>query len=243
MARFYTYSDHADRNGRASHWHWHWEWRSWRQSLNILVFVFILLVRARAQQPDAPAPAKPIASLPTIQNLKVVVLAGAGEMNDLERRTTALLVVQVLDANDRPVEGADVVFRFPLQGAGATFANGRTSQTFRSDAQGQAAALNWTANSQVGTFQIHVTASYGNQIGETTLSMTNVTRITDAMKKKQEKRTHWWTSKRFMIGAIVVTAAVVTGVILATRDSGSGSTANGGTTVTISPGSPTFGGP
>ncbi len=49
------------------------------------------------------------------------VLAGNGEMNDLERRVMAPLVVQVLDQNDRPMEGAEVVFRFPISGPGATF--------------------------------------------------------------------------------------------------------------------------
>src|SRR5712692_9173328 len=69
-----------------------------------------------------PTPVKPMAPLPVVKGLKVLVLAGNGEMNDLERRVMAPLVVQVLDQNDRPVEGADVVFRFPLKGPSAAFA-------------------------------------------------------------------------------------------------------------------------
>src|ERR1035438_361030 len=71
---------------------------------------------APPQTAPANAPAKPMAPLPVIKNLKLLVLAGNGEMNDLERRVMASLVVQVLDQNDRPVEGAEVVFRFPLNG-------------------------------------------------------------------------------------------------------------------------------
>jgi len=79
-----------------------------------------------APAPAQPAPQKPLAPLPVVKNLKLMVLAGNGEMNDLERRVMAPLVVQVLDQNDRPVEGAEVVFRFPLNGPSATFTGGKT---------------------------------------------------------------------------------------------------------------------
>ena len=196
--------------------------------------------------PTAPStaqpPPAPIAQLPMIRSLKVTALAGNGEMNDLERGLTAPLVVQVLDQNDRPVEGAEVVFRFPLNGPGATFRGGNTSQTVRTNGQGQAAALNWTANNQVGNFQVHVTASYGNQLGETTVSMTNVTRIVEDGKngKRQgKKQGSLLASKWVKIALIAGGAATVAGIILATRGGGGSSTP----TVTITPGSPTVGGP
>src|ERR1700733_1789575 len=137
-------------------------------------------------QSNQPAPAAPLPPLPMMQSLKVTALAGNKAMNDMERGLMSPLVVQVLDQNDRPVEGAEVVFRFPLNGPGATFRGGNTSQTVRTNGQGQAAAVNWTANNQVGTFDIHVTAAYGNQLGETTVSMTNVTRIVEAEKGGQK---------------------------------------------------------
>jgi hypothetical protein len=207
-----------------------------------LLLLLILPSWIAAQQVPAPAPAKPIAPLPTVQNLKIIPLAGAGEMNDLERRTMAPLVVEVLDQNDHPVEGAEVVFRFPLKGPGATFPNDRTSRMVRSDAQGEAAALDWTANSEVGSFQVHVTASYGNQIGETNITMSNVTRITDALRKQNEKKRHVWSSKWFKIGVIAAAAAIAVGVVLATRGSSSTTKATS-PTVTITAGSPTLGGP
>src|ERR1700679_4329064 len=124
-------------------------------------------------QPPAPGPAQPVPQPPVEQSLKILVLAGNGEMNDLERRVMAPLVVQVLDQNDRPVEGAQVVFRFPLDGPSATFAGGKTSQNVRSNETGEAAALNWMANGEVGTFEVHVTATYGNEQGENTVKMQN----------------------------------------------------------------------
>ncbi len=52
----------------------------------------------------------------------------------------APLVVQIVDQNERPMEGADVVFRFPLNGPSATFAGGKSSVAVRTNGTGQAAA-------------------------------------------------------------------------------------------------------
>ncbi len=200
-----------------------------------------------ASPPTTPAPAQPappqttapMAPLPIVRNLKVRALAGNGEMNDLERHVVTPLVVQVLDQNDRPVEGAEVVFRFPLNGPGATFRNGNTSQTVRTNGTGQAAAVNWMANDQTGTFAVRVTATYGNQMGEATVSMTNVTRIVEDAKKT--KHASWYSSKWFKVALIGGGAAAVAGIVLATRGSGSSSPPT--TTITITPGSPSVGGP
>jgi hypothetical protein len=188
--------------------------------------------------PANPAPGQPIAPLPTEQSLKIRVLAGKDEMNDLERKVMAPLVVQVVDQNERPAEGAEVVFRFPISGPSAEFPGGKSSVTVRTNGGGQAAAVNWMANGQTGTFQVHVNASYGNQIGETTLSMINVARIADEEKKKTKGEGGWWSHRWVKVAVIGGAAAIVVGVVLATRGGG-----KSGSTVTISPGSPTIGGP
>lgn len=185
---------------------------------------------------QTPAPPQPLstAQLPVEQNLKVRVLAGNGEMNDLQRHVMAPLVVQVVDQNERAIDGAEVVFRFPLNGPSATFLNGRNSVTVRTNSGGQAAAVNWMANGQVGSFQVQVTATYGNEEGATTVSMTNVTRIEENATAKAEHKS-LWSHRWFKIAVIGGAAAgVAIGVILATRGSGSGRT------VTISPGAPTI---
>ncbi len=187
-----------------------------------------------------PAPAQRLAPLPTEQSLKIRVLAGKGELNDLERRVMAPLVVQVIDQNDRPIEGAEVVFRFPINGPGAAFPGGKSSITVRSNGGGQAAAVNWMANGQAGAFQVHVTASYGNQIGETTFEMTNATRVVEGARNSKAKSL--W-SRRWVKLAVIggAAAAIGVGVFLATR--GGSSSTSSGTTVTVSPGSPTVGAP
>jgi hypothetical protein len=187
-----------------------------------------------SQNPASAAPAP----LPVEQSLKIRVLAGENEMNDLERRVMAPLVVQVVDRDERPVETAEVVFRFPITGPGAAFPGGRTSITVRTNTDGQAAALNWMANGQVGKFQVHVTASYGNRVGETTLSMTNVPRVVEEARKSKAKG--WWSHTWVKVAVIGGGAAVVAiAVILATR----GGSKSSGSTVTINPGSPTVGAP
>ena len=194
-------------------------------------------------QPQTPAnaPAKPMAPLPVIKNLKLLVLAGNGEMNDLERRVMASLVVQVLDQNDRPVEGAEVVFRFPLNGPGAAFTGGKTSQTVRTTGTGEAAAVNWMANGEVGAFEVHVTATYGNEVGETIVKMSNVTRIVESARKGA-KQAHWYSPTWVKIAVIGGVAGAVAGIFLATRG-GSHSSTSGTVPITVTPGSPTVGHP
>ena len=190
----------------------------------------------QAQPPAAPVQA--IAPLPTEQSLKVTALAGNGEMNDLERKLMAPLVVQVLDRNDQPIEGADVVFRFPVSGPSAAFPGGKNAITVRTNGRGQAAALNWQANGELGTFQVKVNASYGNQIGEATVSMTNVTRIVDEGKSTASHESLW--SHRWFKIAVIGGAALAVGlgVYFGTRGGSSS-----GRTVTISPGPPNVGAP
>jgi hypothetical protein len=181
----------------------------------------------------AQAPAAPQAA--TISSLKVVALAGNQEMNDLEHKVMAPVVVQVLDQNDHPVEGADVVFRFPLTGPSASFPEQKNAETFRTNADGQAAAIGWMANGQVGTFKVQVTASRGIEQGSTIISMTNVTRVTEADRSRQKK---WWSTRWGKIAIVAGAAGVAVAVILATRGGSSSPKV-----ITATPGPPTIGGP
>lgn len=199
-----------------------------------LAFVLALPPVAVSQTPTSPVPSSTQAA--TIRNLRIIPLAGNQEMNDLENKVMAPLVVQVLDANDQPVEGADVVFRFPLNGASATFEGDQNAKTFRTNVDGQAAATGWTANGKVGAFRVQVTATRGTEQGSTVVSMTNVTRITEAQKKSSQNK-KWWSSRwgKVAIGAGV--AAIVVGIVLGVRG---GSNTH---VITATPGQPTIGGP
>jgi hypothetical protein len=204
----------------------------WLCQFLVLLLALPPIVAAQSQAPTAPA-GQPA----TIQSLKVVPLAGNGEMNDLQRKVMAPLVVQVLDLESRPVEGADVTFRFPIQGPSAAFADQENSQTVRTNADGQASATGWAANGMVGRFQVQVTASRGNELGTAVVSMTNAVTIANEGKRKRKSL---WSSKWTKIGLIAGAAAVVAVVILATRSSGPSTPPT--TIVTAVPGFPTIGG-
>jgi len=99
--------------------------------------------------------------------------------------------------------------------------------------------VNWTANGQVGTFEIHVTASYGNEQGDTTVKMQNVTRIVEGTKRG--KQTHWYSPTWVKIALVGVAVGAVAGIVLATR--GGSKSAASTNPITITPGSPTVGAP
>jgi hypothetical protein len=212
--------------------------QTWRWLPQVLSVILALPPNLGAQQSpgvEQSVATKPMAPLPMVQSLRLIALAGNGEMNDLERRVMAPLVVDVLDRNDRPVEGADVVFRFPLKGPGATFSNGEKSRTVRTNADGQAAAVGWMANSEIGRFQVHVTATRENELGDMVISMANVGRIVEDPKSK---RKGGWSSKWVKIAIVAGAAGAAAGIVLATRGGGGSAP-----TVSASPGSPTIGGP
>lgn len=199
-----------------------------------MAVVLALPPSAGAQAPPPPQTA-PAAQPATIRSLKVRALAGEQAMNDLEGKVMAPLVVQVSDQSDQPIEGVDVVFRFPLEGPSASFQDHKNVQSVRTNADGQAAAVGWMANGKVGTFQVQVTASRGNEQGSATISMTNVTRITEQERTQQKK---WWSTRWGKIAIIAGAAGITAAIVLATRSGSSGPKV-----VTATPGSPTIGGP
>ena len=214
----------------------------------VLAALLIAPGTAAAQQPEQAKPApetkppktEPMGALPIVENLKIFVLAGEGEMNDMERRVMAPVVVEVRDQNDRPVESAEVTFRFPPSGPSAYFPGPKLAQTVRTNVQGQAAATGWTANGQPGPLRISATALYGNQMGKAAISMTNVTRITDEMLKEQKKERHWWQSWKWWTVILAGAAGAGVGIYYGVRDSGPAPVAT--PTVTISPGGVVIGG-
>jgi hypothetical protein len=205
--------------------------------LPLFLAVLLALPSTAAGQSQTPVAAAGPSS--TTQSLKVIPLAGNEEMNDLQRRIMAPLVVQVLDQDSRPVEGADVTFRFPVMGPSALFSDQKNSATVRTNADGQASAVGWIANGMTGRFQLQVTASRGNELGTAVLFMTNVTTISAETRKKPKSV---WSSKWTKIAIVAGAAAIVVGVVLATRGGSSTSTATAPITITGVPGFPTIGG-
>jgi hypothetical protein len=185
-------------------------------------------------QPQTPAaqvqPPAQLAPLPTVEDLKVLVLEGQRSINNTTRHIGIQPVVEVRDVNDRPVEGATVVFRLPPSGPGGTFAGNSLTFSAGSNAQGQAAATGFVPNDQQGRFDIHVTAAYQNRTGEATISQTNSPNNLSLLAPTVSKRP-LWRNKWVLIGA---GAGIVTLVLVLTLGH------SGPKAVTIIPGAVTI---
>ena len=179
------------------------------------------------QPPAAPPPQAPIAALPTIQNLKVLVLEGQRSTNSTTRHIGIQPVVEVRDENDRPVEGATVVFRLPPSGPGGAFPGKLPTFSTGTNAQGQAAASGFVPNDELGRFDIHVTATYQNRTGEVTISQTNSPNDL-SLQGPVVKKKPLWRNKYVWIGAGAVLVTIVLVVTLGHSNSTQ--------TVTIAPG-------
>jgi hypothetical protein len=200
-----------------------------------LVLSMLLLAPggAFAQQTSGPQ-----ANLVETGALKIVVVQGEGAVNNVRARTATQPVVEVRDENDKPVEGAEVVFQLPAAGPGGVFHGWMRNQTARTNAQGQAAASGFTPNEEAGRFNIKVTATTGKRTGTAVIAQSNAVNGTGSGAQAKKSRKHLWIA----IG-VIAAAAIVGGAVAASRgddDGPSGATAN---PVTITPGPVTVGNP
>ncbi len=119
----------------------------------------------------------PLWSAPRAQEgaskLKISILEGEGAINNVRQRTAREPIVQVTDENNRPVAGAVVLFALPDRGASGTFANGASSMTVTTDAQGKAVATGLRPNTVAGKMEIRVSASHQGQTASATITQTN----------------------------------------------------------------------
>ena len=168
--------------------------------------------------------------------LKVVVLAGDGTCNDIERKKAQAPVVEVRDDRDRPVPDARVVFTLPTTGAGGTFPDGRRDAIVTTDEHGRATARGLAPNSIEGRFPIRVTASANGGQGSAVLFQSNTLAGGDVARGSTSRK------KLLLLGVIGGAAA---GAAIAVAKRG-GSTAPGvgpAIPTSLSAGTITIGGP
>jgi hypothetical protein len=125
-----------------------------------------------------------------------------------------------------------VTFLLPTQGAGGTFADGKTLITVMSDKDGQAVGHGLRPNGSAGQFQIRVTTSLEGQAATTNISQTNA-----------EPAAGKGSSKTILIVALIGGAAAAGAAVALGKGKSSSSTTTTNTGAVISPGSPTFGPP
>ena len=170
-------------------------------------------------------------------SLQIVIVEGEGAINNVKQRVNREPIVQVEDENHKPVAGAAIIFFLPNDGPGGTFANGSMTFTTTSNAQGQAVARGIRFNNQAGSMQIRVSASFAGQTASAVITQTNVLGVAASGASVGGMSLG---VKLLIIGA-VVGGGIAAGVVLANR--GGGSPPPNPTTITITPGIVSVGGP
>ena len=199
----------------------------------LLAALLALPPQAAAQAPNAANPAAPqapnLAPFPT-QSLMIYILEGQDQIHDIRDRVAAMTVVEVRDENGLPLEDADVTFTLPAMGPGGFFAGQQLTYTGKTNFQGQVAA-NFLPNMQTGRFTIRVNAKLGNRVAQVQIRQSNALRSGTAEPRHGLLKFAWWKV------AVLAGVGAAIGIVVATRGGGSGSS------VTLIPGSPTFGAP
>jgi hypothetical protein len=161
--------------------------------------------------------------------LNIVIVEGEGAINNIRQRTAREPIVQVEDENHRPVAGAAVLFMLPDSGPSGVFEGGGRTFATKTDSAGRAVGKGLKLNKEQGKLQIQVQATFQGVTASATIAQVNAVLTAGAGAAR-----HGISGKTIAILAAAAGAAVVVGVVLATR---------GGSSTTISPGTPTVGGP
>lgn len=188
-----------------------------------LILTCLLLTRLASAQ-DAP-------------KLFINIVEGEGALNNIKQRVNREPIVQVEDENHKPIAGAAVVFFLPSSGPSGTFANGSQTLTVTTDNLGRAAANGIRPNHQAGQMQIRVSASHNGVTASAIITQMNVVGANVGGGLS--------TTAKVLIVVGIIAAGATAGAIAATRGGGSSSSSTipGGTSVTITPGTPSVGAP
>lgn len=172
---------------------------------------------------------------PARGGLRIYVLQGEQAVNNTRTGAATSPVVEVRDANDFPVAGAEVVFRTPESGPSATFEGGRHEYVNRTDAKGQASAGMMKANNVEGVFSIQVTAKAGDRTAAVVIRQRNSSSEYSMGGAPGTTRRSFWRRHKWLLTAALAGAGAGLGYYFATRDTSSGAV--------LQPGAVVIGGP
>jgi hypothetical protein len=165
---------------------------------------------------------------------RVEVVEGDGAINNIRLHRAKEPMVRVVDSTGQPLPDVAVTFLLPESGASGTFADGLTSLTIMTDANGQAVGRGLHPNNHTGEFQIRVMASYQGEAVTAVVTQTNAEPVQAG-----------GSSKKILIVALLGGAAAAGAAVLLAKGktSSSGTTTTTSTGTVITPGAPTFGQP
>ena len=131
---------------------------------------------------------------PLMRTLRLRALQGDGAINNIRTGASTIVVIEVRDQNDQPVEGAEIVFELPVSGPSGVFASGSLIQTTKTNFQGQASSGTFRPNDQTGDFDIKVTATSGNQTGSHVVTQSNSESgfASEAPPRRTGLTRKWW---------------------------------------------------
>ena len=194
-----------------------------RVLLVLLVLLNLLRAPAWAQAPTG---------------LSINIVEGEGAINNIRQRVNREPIVQVEDQNHKPVAGAVVLFLLPDNGATGTFPDGSHMLMTVTDNQGRAVARGIRPNNQSGPMQIRVTASLQGLTASAVITQTNLAGAAAASGFAGLS-----TAAKLAIILGIAGGAAAAGVIVATHGSGGGGGSSSPSTITLTPGTPSVGGP
>ena len=170
------------------------------------------------------------------EGLKLVVVQGEDNKNNIRVRTPSEVAVKVLDDTEKPVAGAEVVFQVPGSGPSGRFYDWLQTQTVKSNAEGVARARGLTPNEQTGQWHMRVMAQHGVKSGQVMVAQNNVVGTGPTANGSKSRKKLW-----IAIG-VVAAAAIVAGAVAAGGDNDAADLANR-RPVIVAPGTITVGGP
>lgn len=192
--------------------------------------VALLAIALLVLQPAQPLGAQEAAPLP--KSLQIVILDDEAPLNNISERTAREPIVQVQDENHKPLAGAAVLFAIhPAAGASASFANGASTLSVVTNANGVARASGLTMNGVKGTWQLQITASKDGLTTSTSINESNVAPDTTPGNPNPNKPpTHFFSGGHGLaiVGGIVAVGAIITIVVLKANENNSTSITTGG---------------
>ena len=143
--------------------------------------------------------------------LAMETIEGDGAVYNLRSRGFSMPRVRVSLAGGRVVPGAFVTFRLPDAGPGAIFAEGRIV-TVSTDVLGEAAVPPMRMNSQLGPWEIRISATHQGLVARSSIQQINAAPV-DAMTAGGAKRSRglYWLAIAAASAATLATVGVVAG--------------------------------
>lgn len=195
--------------------------------------IALLAITLLVLEPALPLGAQEAAAPP--KSLQIVILDDEAPLNNISERTAREPIVQVQDENHKPLAGAAVLFAIhpAAGGASAGFANGASTLTVVTNANGVARASGLVMNQVKGTWQLQITASKDGVTTSTTINETNVEpQNTPGNPKPNKPPTHFLGGHGMLvIGGIAVVGAIISIVVIKETGTNTTSISTGGGTV------------